>query len=964
MHTLGGEVSAVQTPLVEYAQQVGWEHISEEQALEYRGGEGSLLFKEIFAAKMHQLNHDYMTSDIMNELVARLERVPASMEGNLATWEYLRGLKTVFVPSQKRELNVRFIDTDNIDNNAFHMTREFSYTNGDRTIRLDIVFLINGIPILFVETKSAHKMEGIAEALEQVRRYHRVCPEMAAILQLYSLTHLLQYYYSATWNLSTRTLFNWKEEATGRFEDLVKSFFDRRRIVKVITDYIMFTRKDDELKKVVLRPHQFRAVEKIVQRALDEEKRSGLVWHTQGSGKTYTMIVAAKKILENPVLESPTVIMLVDRNELETQLFNNLTSVGIENVHLAESREHLQELLQTDKRGLVVSMIHKFDGMKADVNTRHNIFVLVDEAHRTTEGKLGNYLMGALPNATYIGFTGTPIDRTAFGKGTFLTFGKDDPPRGYLDKYSISESIEDGTTIPLHYSLAPNELKVDRATLENEFLALKEAQGLSDVQALNKILERAVNLRNMLKNKERVREVAEYVAKNFRNNVEKLGYKAFLVAVDREACALYKEELDRQGIIPPEYTEVVYSAGFNDPVELARYHLTEEQEKRIRKSFVHPEELPKILIVTEKLLTGFDAPILYCIYLDKPMRDHVLLQTIARVNRPYEDDYGRKKPSGFVLDFVGIFDNLEKALAFDSSDIKGIVEHIDTLKEEFARMMEEAKTKYLSIIEGKKGDKAVEAVLEAFLPEETRQKYYDFYEELEDIYDIISPDAFLRPYVDDFDTLARMYAILKEAYDRGLLDRELSRKVGELVREHTKSGAFQPAIEVFRIDEDTLRKLEDSRIPDTKKVFNLLKSLNKHVLDNGAEQPYLRSIGERAEMIAAAYMQRQTNTQEALKKLKELVEEIDALRHEQAEMGMNSDVFSVYYLLRKSGIDSPEEKAYQIGTAFEKHLHWKKSESHEREVRKEMYKVTMSTGMKNAVELVNHILRILKESAQ
>ena len=538
-------------------------------------------------------------------------------------------------------------------------------------------------------------------------------------------------------------------------------------MLRVITEFILFTRKDEELSKAILRPHQMRAVERTVQRAKDTSKRRGLIWHTQGSGKTYTMITVAKRLIEDPAFENPTVLMIVDRNELEAQLFGNLEAVGFGKVAVAESKKDLQKLLKADRRGLIVSMIHKFEDMPEKINQRSNVFVLVDEAHRTTGGDLGNYLMGALPNATYLGFTGTPIDRTAYGKGTFKIFGTDDP-KGYLDKYSIRESVEDGTTVPLHYSLAPNELRVDRETLEKEFLELAELEGVSDVAELNEVLDRAVTLKNMLKNRDRVDKVAKFVAEHFRTNVEPMGYKAFMVAVDREACVFYKQALDKY--LPPEDSVVVISpGGKKDQEHLRKAWLAEDEEKRIRKAFRNPDEKPKILIVTEKLLTGFDAPILYCMYLDKPMRDHVLLQAIARVNRPYEDDEGRRKPAGFVLDFVGIFEKLEKALAFDSKDVEGVVEGIDVLKERFEELMGEGRTKYLPIPQGKSGDKAVEATLEHFRDKEVRQEFYTFFNELEELYEILSPDALLRPSIDDYSRLTEMFRLLRANYERGVV---------------------------------------------------------------------------------------------------------------------------------------------------------------------------------------------------
>ncbi|MCX6803843.1 MAG: HsdR family type I site-specific deoxyribonuclease, partial [Candidatus Diapherotrites archaeon] len=458
MAKLGTERGSVQNPMIKYACEIGWEYIKPEEVERLRGGRTGLLLKEIFKNQVLQINSDFIDNLMIEELIKKIEKLPVNIEGNLTAWEYLKGIKTVFVPNEKRERNVKLID-EQPKNNIFQVTDEYSFTNGKFTNRYDVVFFINGVPLFFVETKSAHKLGGMSEALDQVRRYHKETPEAMALFQIYTLTHLIQFYYSATWNFSMKSLFSWKAETGSiEYEKLVKDFFGKKRVIETALDYILFTRKDDEIQKVILRPHQMRAIQKVVERVANKKKKRGLIWHTQGSGKTYTMIVAAQKIIENSLFENPTVIMLVDRNELETQLFGNLSSIGFEHIHIAESKKNLKELLESDTRGLIVTMIHKFENMPAEINERNNIFVLVDEAHRTTGGDLGNYLMGALPNATYIGFTGTPIDKTSHGRGTFITFGKDDAPNGYLDKYGIAESIRDGTTIKLHYSLASNEL--------------------------------------------------------------------------------------------------------------------------------------------------------------------------------------------------------------------------------------------------------------------------------------------------------------------------------------------------------------------------------------------------------------------------------------------------------------------------------------------------------------------------
>ena len=477
MADLGSERSSVQNPLIGYATEVGWAYLPTDDAATLRRGAGGLLLYPTLRDRLTTLNPGVVDDRNVDEIVARIESVRSSIEGNAEILKWLRGEQSIHAESEKRRRNIVLIDFEHPANNIFHVTDEWDYTNGQKHNRADVVFLINGIPVAIAETKNARDADGLDKAVVQLRRYHDETPEMMVAPQVFEVTQLHDFYYGATWNLDRKSIFNWKEEESGNFETKVKRFFARERFLKLIKDWIIFFQKDDELKKIVLRQHQTRAVEKVVERALDPVKKRGLVWHTQGSGKTFTMITAVRLLLENQAFEKPTVLMLVDRNELEGQLSGWITSVlGEGTARVVLSKKDLKELLRSDYRGLVISMIHKFDKADKDLCARESVFVLADEAHRSTGGDLGNYLEAALPKATIIGFTGTPIDKIAYGKGTFKVFGKDDQPQGYLDKYSIKESIEDGTTLQLNYALAPNDIRVSQELLEKEFFSLAETE--------------------------------------------------------------------------------------------------------------------------------------------------------------------------------------------------------------------------------------------------------------------------------------------------------------------------------------------------------------------------------------------------------------------------------------------------------------------------------------------------------
>lgn len=970
-----GEHKTVQARIIEYAGEVGWSFVTRSKAEQRRGfsntsvkpedraKNASIYFNELLYQKVKEFNPQY--TEPLTDLIQRFHQLKSDIYGNRDFLKFLRAEMTYFYKAENRDLNLTIINYDDITKNVFEITEEFYYHNGHYGNREDLVFLINGIPVLVIECKNANKTEGIALGIDQIRRYHTETPELFIPQQIFTSTESIGFAYGVTWNTIRRNIFFWRHEEIGNLEAKVKSFCEPNIILSYIKDYIIFAEKEELLNKFILKQHQTRAVEKIIERSHDDTKKRGLIWHTQGSGKTFTMIKAAEVLFKADKSNKPTIILMIDRNELEDQMQRNLKSLGIDKVEYATSIKRLEELLVSDYRGIIVTMIHKFRDIKPKRNERHNIYVLIDEAHRTTGGDLGTYLMAAIPNATLIGFSGTPIDRTTYGKGTFKTFGVDDD-NGYLDKYSISESIEDKTTLPLFYGLASNDLLVPKEILEKEFLELAEAEGITDIDELNNILDRAVNTKNFLKGLDRIDKVAKFVAEHYVKNVEPLGYKAFLVAVDRDACALYKKAIDKY--LPTEYSQVVYTASNNDTELRKEYHIDENKEKAIRREFAKYGTFPKILIVTEKLLTGYDAPILYAMYLDKPMRDHTLLQAIARVNRPYEnEEKDMVKPHGFVYDFVGIFEKIEKALAFDSAeigDIQKVLKDIALLKQLFKSKMDNVAKAYINLIKQGFIDKDVDNLIEHFRDEDKRKAFFTEYKEIEMLYEIISPDEFLLPYLDDYGTLSAIYDVVRRSYIKKVyIDKDFEKKTAELVQSMVDVANLGPVTDLFELNENGLQKIAERNTGDNTKVINLIKSIEK-AAQEAAKDPYLITVYDRATEIQINYESRQKTTQETLNDLIQLVKDSEQKQKEKAEKGLDGLGFFVFRTILDAGVENAELVTKKIKEAFIRYPNWMRSEGDLREARNEVTFAIYSEvdDLDRVASLVNELFSLLQRA--
>ncbi|MBI4649736.1 type I restriction endonuclease subunit R [Candidatus Desantisbacteria bacterium] len=446
--------------------------------------------------------------------------------------------------------------------------------------------------------------------------------------------------------------------------------------------------------------------------------------------------------------------------------------------------------------------------------------------------------------------------------------------------------------------------------------------------------------------------------------MEPLSYKAFLVGVDREACALYKEALDK--LLPPEYSKAVYTSAQHDSEKyplVYKHQLTKEDEKKYRKLFIKPGTLPKIFIVTDKLLTGFDAPILYCMYLDKPMRDHVLLQTIARVNRPYEEAGDIKKPCGLVVDFVGIFEKLEKALAFDSDVVKGVIENIELVLMKFKQLMIKDAKKYLDLCKSPIDDKAVEKAIDAFSEKEDREKFFKFYKEIEVLYEILSPSTEIRDFIEDVRNLGILYKIIGNAYKkRTILYGDVAKKTETLIRENIETYGIKEILNVVKIDENTLKALKKKNATNNTKIINLINSISKTVLEDSAIEPYLKSIGERAENISEAYDDRQITTQVALEEAEKLVDEINEARRKQRESNFDINTFTIFWTLKQENIKDSESYAQTINSAFVRFPNCNHNVEEMRQLKAELYKVLLPIVDKDKmIKLVEKLLKINRE---
>jgi type I restriction enzyme R subunit len=814
--------------------------------------------------------------DLADEVIYALRATILSVQAdglvraneNFMAW--LRGEKTMPFGHNGEHVSVRLVDTVQPANNRLTVVNQWTYQTGAVVKRFDVVFLVNGLPVVIGEAKTPMRsaVTWFDGAFQVNEIYERQVPAMF-VPNVFSFATEGKAFRFGSIRMPIEMWSPWRtreNEPEGSLADVrrtVESMLRPEVVLDILQSFTLFaTDKKHRRIKVICRYQQYFTTNQLIERVVKGYPKKGLIWHFQGSGKSLLMVFAAQKLRLHPKLGNPTVIIVVDRIDLDTQITATFNAADVPNMVGVATRQELQTLLGQDVRKVLITTIHKFGEAGGVLNSRSNIIVMVDEAHRTQEGDLARKMREALPNAFLFGLTGTPINRA--DKNTFWAFGADEDEKGYMSRYSFQESIRDKATLPLHFEAPEVKLKINKAAIDEAYRAIT---GDLSEQDRDDLAKRAAKMAVLVKNPERVRAVVQHIVTHFQSKVEPNGFKAQVVTFDRECCVLYKAVMDE--LIGPEASAIVMSTAPGDPDAWKVHSRDKDAEEKLLDRFRDPVDPLKFVIVTAKLLTGFDAPILQAMYLDKPLRDHNLLQAICRTNRTF----GQEKTHGLIVDYIGIFDDVAQALAFDEKSVRLVVSNIDELRKVLPMHVQKCLAFFPGVDCTVGGYEGLMAAQQCLPNNELRDKFAAEYTVLGNIWEALSPDPCLNAYQTDYRWLTQVYESVKPPSGNGkLLWHALGAKTIQLINENVHVESVRDDIETLVLDAQVLEdflKNSDPAKRGKELEIKLIARLRKHF-----GNPKFVELGERLEKIKERHEQGLLTSVEFLKQMLELAREV------------------------------------------------------------------------------------------
>jgi type I restriction enzyme, R subunit len=679
-------------------------------------------------------------------------RTDGLVRSNEAFTEWLWGEKTMPFGPNGEHVTIRLVDISSPSQNTLTVANQVTYQPpGHSAVRFDVVLFVNGLPLVVGEAKTPTRpsvswLDGAIDLVgapgNSAHAYQNTAREFFAPNLLAFATDGREFRYASLF-LPVEQWCPWRDADNAALPGMegvhlaLEGLFNPKTLLDLLQHFTLFSSNKKGVRiKVICRYQQYHAANQVVERVLAGRIKKGLIWHFQGSGKSYLMVFAARKLRAVAALAAPTVIVVVDRVELDTQISGTFNAADVPNTVPVANTAELARLIKNDTRKILITTIFKFaDLPKELVNSRSNIIVLVDEAHRTQEGNLGVKMRGTLPHAFFFGLTGTPINKA--DRNTFWTFGAEEDAGGYMNRYTLQDAIRDGATLPLHFEGRLVRLHIDKASID---AAYQEMTGHLTDDDRNELGKRAAKLGVLVKSPDRVAAVCADVARHYQEKIQPHGFAAQVVTLDREACVLYKKALDK--LLPPETSTVVMTVQKGDPDEFLEFDREPDEDKNLlEKQFQNPDHPLKILIVTSRLLTGFDAPILQAMYLDKPLKEHGLLQAVCRTNRPYPT-----KSHGLIVDYIGVFDDVAAALMFDEKSVREAVGALAKLRDEVPQQLRNCLDFFPGIDRTVPGYEGL-VIAQACLPNnEVRDAFALEYTNLHRLWEALSPDECLEPH--------------------------------------------------------------------------------------------------------------------------------------------------------------------------------------------------------------------------
>ena len=929
----------------------------------------------------------WLQDNSLEKVVRKLKNIQAStlMEANQIVFDFITKKDSITekpTPEAKPQ-PVFIIDYENIENNDFLIVNQMKYNGIHKNSIPDIVVYINGLPLAIIEAKSPKV--SITDAIsdlgyyqensQKLFHYNQICVGMNKGKALYG-TIGSQFEHYSKYKLEDLTELELLVERTPTAQDiLIYSLFKKEMLLDIIRNFTIFEIDQGRTIKKLPRYQQLRAVNKILDR-LKTENKGGVVWHTQGSGKSITMVYLATKLRrEEAGFDNPTIIVVTDRIDLDNQISSTFRRTGFSNPIQAVSISNLKELLKDSYGKTLLTTIHKFqeraEEQKEEIeilSDKSNVFVLIDEAHRSQYGMTAAYMRNSLPNAKFIAFTGTPIDKEE--KSTLRTFygGSD-----YIDKYTIKQSVEDGNTLAIRYQTGMPEYFIEK-DLMNEVFSSVFGHESEEKQA--KLKSRAASLDTFLMAKRRVEEIAKHIIKHFQEKIYPNNYKAMLVCHNRYQAIAYQKaflKLKEQGLNSFESKVIMSFDNKKDPIEFRELAVEEDKIKKAIEEFKLPfgNENEKslsgekrfdntaILIVSDMLLTGYDAPIVQCMYIDKLLKEHTLLQAIARVNRTKSG-----KEYGLVVDYAGITNYLTEALKIFSGDLEA--QDVMTDIENEKTILENRHSKMVAFFNDIKIDrfkdraKFVDECILYLEPEDLRDKYIDLVKLFNKSMDIVLPDSFATKFEYDLKLYndIKLEAVNTHTPEKMFITREETKKIQMIIDEHLRATGvhylLHDAIDIT--DPEAFRRELENKSGKTKELT--IANRIKHTIQaNKKENPdFYKDIAKRLEELIKAKEEDRITQAQLLMEFDKLQEEIRNSKEEWKRLGLASkEQFPIFKTLEKV-VSNPKEFTIAVFDKVGMYLQksdWKDHDDIKKEIRKNIKSLLRNNGVDK--ELVNSL---------